>query len=81
MPEFVLNKHRQVENNNNFEVHVKNPTACRWFPKDFIDLGTHSNCVSAVALAKQWNPNLASSIDACATCCRSCDSDRRGLRL
>lgn len=69
MPSYILNKNAQPSGEH--EVH-RNDGSCNYMPlpENRIDLGTHTHCSGAVAVAKKSYPNA--NIDGCYYCCNSC---------
>ena len=69
MPTFVVNRNEQA--NGDHEVH-NTTTGCTFMPapSNQINLGTHSNCQSAVAAAKQQLPYKR--VNGCKYCSTAC---------
>ena len=63
MAQYVVNNKSQTGGEH--EVHKE---GCTYFPSDFIRLGDHSSCHTAVTKAKQHYNN----VDGCYWCSRAC---------
>lgn len=69
MPNFIINRNTQANGDN--EVH-NTSAGCSFMPstENQIDLGIHTSCSGAVALAKsKWSNNR---INGCKYCCAPC---------
>jgi len=68
MYKFIVNKNSDEKGLH--EVHQEN--ICNHLPllENRVDLGSHSNCTSALQKVRQLNPNLR--FDGCAYCAPSC---------
>lgn len=60
---YYVNKNTQANGDN--EVHVR---TCSYFPTNYIDLGEHANCQSAVREARKHYRQ----VNGCFYCCREC---------
>jgi hypothetical protein len=69
MAQFIINKNAQ--SNGDHEVH-DTTAGCAYLPRpeNQIELGLHSSCHGAVALARQKWPNHR--INGCYYCCHAC---------
>lgn len=69
MPNYVINRNAQP--NGDHEVHIDNGS-CTHMPlvENRIALGSHTNCASAVTLAKNRYPSVR--VNGCYWCCYPC---------
>ncbi|WP_081610450.1 hypothetical protein [Mariniradius saccharolyticus] len=63
MPNYVVNN--QAQANGDHEVHQ---VGCNYFPRDYVSLGWHLTCNTAVAAAKRYHPRS----NGCKYCSPSC---------
>ena len=73
MATYILNKSKEdSKSGQNYEVH--NADFCPYLPipSNRLELGVFTDCIDAVALAKEKYPELSKDIDGCFYCSAKC---------